>query len=158
MSFAYVLLLVFLIGLVAGLRSMTAPAVVCWGAHLGWLPLAGSSLGFLTHPVSLILFTIFALGELVADKLPFISSRTTPGPLFIRLILGATSGVALCLVAKLALPYGILLGALGAAVGAYGGYNYRRSIPADNRGAQFAAALLEDIIAVGGGFWIVSRF
>ena len=32
-------ILAFLIGVVAGLRSLTAPAVVSWGARLGWLPL-----------------------------------------------------------------------------------------------------------------------
>ncbi|MEX2296933.1 MAG: hypothetical protein WD715_05935 [Dongiaceae bacterium] len=29
----------FLIGLIAGLRTMTAPAAVSWAAYLGWLPL-----------------------------------------------------------------------------------------------------------------------
>ena len=30
------------IGIVAGLRSLTAPALVSWAAHLGWLDLHGS--------------------------------------------------------------------------------------------------------------------
>jgi uncharacterized membrane protein len=154
----YVFLLVFLIGVVAGLRSMTAPAVICWGAHLSWLSLAGSGFGFFAHPVTLILFTIFALGELVADKLPFVPGRTTPGPLLIRLISGAACGAALCIAAQSALLYGVLLGALGALVGSYGGFYYRRLVPANNRTMQFLAALLEDVVAVGGGFWIVSRF
>ena len=29
-----------LIGVVAGLRAMTAPAAVSWATRLGWLPLA----------------------------------------------------------------------------------------------------------------------
>lgn len=41
---AYVL--AFLIGVAAGLRSMTAPAVVSWAAQLGWLHLEGSGLAF----------------------------------------------------------------------------------------------------------------
>jgi uncharacterized membrane protein len=157
MSLAFILILIFFIGFVGGLRSMTAPAVVCWGAHFGWLPLTGSSVNFLAHPAALVIFTILAAGELIADKLPFIPSRTTPVPLIIRIILGATCGTALCVVAKLALGYGVLLGSLGAIVGAYGGYNYRRLIP-NSGAAQFLTALLEDIVAVGGGFWIVSRF
>ncbi|WP_425993766.1 hypothetical protein [Caulobacter sp. DWR1-3-2b1] len=32
-------LLALLIGVVAGLRAMTAPAAISWAAHLGWLPL-----------------------------------------------------------------------------------------------------------------------
>ena len=39
-----VLLLAFLIGVIAGLRSMTAPAVVAWGARLHWLKLQSSLL------------------------------------------------------------------------------------------------------------------
>ena len=31
-------LLALLIGVVAGLRAMTAPAAVSWAAYLGWLP------------------------------------------------------------------------------------------------------------------------
>ena len=40
MSAAFVLLLAFLIGFFGGLRSLTPPAIVAWGAHLGWLNLA----------------------------------------------------------------------------------------------------------------------
>ena len=34
--------LALLIGVVAGLRTMTAPAAVAWGSYLGWLPVAGT--------------------------------------------------------------------------------------------------------------------
>jgi hypothetical protein len=37
----------FSIGIIAGLRSLTAPAVVSWAARLGWLNLSGSWLSFL---------------------------------------------------------------------------------------------------------------
>lgn len=153
-----IFLLTFLIGVVAGLRSMTAPAAVSWGARLGWLALAGSPLGFFGYRAFLILFTICALGELIADKLPFVPSRTTPGPLIFRLISGAACGAALCVVAKSPLLYGVLLGAAGALLGSYGGYNYRRLFSAYPRAVQFFAAVLEDVVAVGCGFWTVSRF
>ena len=32
------------IGIVAGLRSLTAPAMVTWAARLGWINLTGSPL------------------------------------------------------------------------------------------------------------------
>jgi hypothetical protein len=35
------LLLVFLIGFLAGLRSLTPLAVIAWAAHLGWIQLPG---------------------------------------------------------------------------------------------------------------------
>ncbi len=42
MNSGFALLLVFGIGVVTGLRCMTAPAVVAWAAHLGWINLNGS--------------------------------------------------------------------------------------------------------------------
>ena len=92
-----ILLYAFLIGCVCGLRSMTAPAVVAWGAHLGWLHLDGSLLAFLGNKISLVVFSLFAIGELIADKLPFIPGRTQAGPLGVRILFGAICGAALCI-------------------------------------------------------------
>jgi hypothetical protein len=41
------IVLAFLIGFIAGLRSLTAPAVVSWAARLGWIHLGNSPLAFL---------------------------------------------------------------------------------------------------------------
>jgi uncharacterized membrane protein len=40
MSSGMMLLFALGIGVVAGLRAMTAPAVVAWAAYVGWLNLA----------------------------------------------------------------------------------------------------------------------
>jgi uncharacterized membrane protein len=45
-------LLALLIGVVAGLRTMTAPAAVSWAAHLGGLPLQGTPLAFMGATVT----------------------------------------------------------------------------------------------------------
>ena len=45
-------LLALLIGVVAGLRAMTAPAAVSWAAHLGWLDVSGTWLAFLGTAVT----------------------------------------------------------------------------------------------------------
>ena len=42
MTHVLVLLLALLIGVVAGLRALTAPAVVAWAAFLGWIDLHGT--------------------------------------------------------------------------------------------------------------------
>ncbi|MES0001520.1 hypothetical protein NKJ90_22405 [Mesorhizobium sp. M0051] len=41
-------ILALLIGVIAGLRAMTAPAAVAWGAWLGWLPVAGTWASFMS--------------------------------------------------------------------------------------------------------------
>lgn len=150
-----ILLYAFLIGCVCGLRSMTAPAVVAWGAHLGWLHLEGSLLAFLGNKISLVVFSLFAIGELIADKLPFIPGRTQAGPLGVRILFGAICGAALCISGAGSPLWGAILGALGGVSGAFAGYNYRhwfsRKVP------DLLLALFEDLVAVGGGFLIVSH-
>lgn len=75
-----------------------------------------------------------------------------------RIVLGALSASALCVAAERPLAYGMLLGVIGALVGAYAGYNYRRLTPAGRPVVQILAALAEGIVAVAGGICIVSRF
>jgi uncharacterized membrane protein len=72
--------LAFSIGIIAGLRSMTAPAAVAWAARLGRLRLEGTALAFLGSGVAAGLLTALALGELIAVKLPRTPSRIRPGP------------------------------------------------------------------------------
>ena len=151
-----VLLYAFLIGCVCGLRSMTAPAVVAWGSHQGWLHLEGSLFAFFANKISLVVFSLCAIGELIADKLPFIAGRTLAGPLGVRVIFGAMCGAALCISGAVSPIPGAILGALGGVAGAFAGYNYRRRLsPAV---PDLLLALLEDLAAVGGGFLIVSRW
>jgi uncharacterized membrane protein len=148
-------LFAFLIGGVCGLRSMTAPALIAWGARLGWLHLDGSFLAFFANKISVAVFSLFALGELVADKLPFIPARTQPGPLAVRVIFGALCGAALCFSAAASPVVGAILGALGGVAGAFLGFHYRRffspTVP------DFLLALLEDVVAVGGGLLLISH-
>lgn len=158
MSLTVILVLVFLIGVVCGLRSMMGLAVVCWGARLGWLQLDHSHLAFLHTTVALVIFTLFAAGELVADKTPKIPSRTTAGPLVVRMFSGGLCGAALAFAASLPLFEGVLLGVIGAVVGTFAGYYVRRSLTSSRRLPDLPVALVEDLIAVGLGLFVVSRF
>src|ERR1700680_5132098 len=87
--------LAFSIGVVAGLRSMTAPAVVAWAAHLGWINLHGSPLAFMGSAWAVGIFTIGALGEFVADKLPTTPARTEAVGLTARIVVGLLTGASL---------------------------------------------------------------
>src|SRR3981081_2427302 len=92
MNASEALLLAFLIGIVAGLRSLTAPAVVAWAAHRNWIDLHNTSLSFMGSTAALIIFILLALVELVADQLPSTPSRTKPPGLIARIVLGGLSG------------------------------------------------------------------
>ena len=68
-------LLALLIGIVAGLRAMTAPAAISWAAYLGLLDLSGSWLSFLASPWAVGILSVLALVEFVTDQLPSTPSR-----------------------------------------------------------------------------------
>jgi uncharacterized membrane protein len=148
-------LLAFAIGIVAGLRSMTAPAVVAWGASLGWLPLENTPLAFLGSPVARYVFLVLMLLELVADKLPFTPSRKQPGPFVGRLLTGGLSGAAVAAGMGQSLALGALAGGLGAVAGTVGGYRARTGLVAALRVPDYVVALAEDAAAVGGALLIV---
>src|SRR4030081_3781801 len=114
----------FLIGVIAGLRSMTAPAAVSWAARLGWLHLENTWLAFLGFAATPYIFTVLAIGELIADKLPKTPSRKAPGPFLGRIVTGALSGAALG-AASQGLAGGLVAGALGGIAGTLGGHEFR---------------------------------
>jgi uncharacterized membrane protein len=158
MNPSLVLALAFCIGVIAGLRALTAPAVVCWAAHLGWINLRGSPLAFMSTAIAVLLFTIFALVELTNDKLPKTPSRTTPVPLTVRAVTGALSGAALGIAGGQSPALSAVLGAIGAIAGAFAGYQVRHRIVTGLHLRDLPVALAEDLIAIGGGLLIVSRF
>jgi uncharacterized membrane protein len=59
------LLFCLLLGCLTGLRSLTAPAVVYWAGHLGWLNFVGTKLAFIDRPVTLVVLTLLAFIELI---------------------------------------------------------------------------------------------
>src|SRR5258708_23764123 len=85
----------FLIGVVVGLRSMTAPAAVSWGARLGWLHLENTWLAFLGFAATPYIFSVLAIGELIIDKLPNTPSRKAPMGFIARVVFGALCGAAI---------------------------------------------------------------
>ncbi len=145
----------FLIGVIAGLRAMTAPMAVSWAARLGWVHLENTWAAFLGAAITPYITSLLALGELINDKLPKTPSRKAPGSFGTRIAMGAFCGAALGS-ASGAMAGGLILGALGAVVGTLGGYEARmRATKATGNG--LVIALIEDAIAVGGAFWIVSQ-
>lgn len=158
MSPISVFALAFAIGVVAGLRSLTAPAVVSWGARLGWLRLEHTPLAFLGYPATAYILGFLALGELVGDTLPKTPSRKLPGPFIARIVLGALSGSALAAGGGRSALGGAVFGGLGGVAGTLGGYELRTRLVRALKVPDFVIALLEDAVAVGGGLFLVSRF
>jgi uncharacterized membrane protein len=155
MTHVLVLLLALLIGVVAGLRSVTALAVVAWAALLKWINLDGTWVSWLGHPVTVAVITVLAVLELIADKLPATPHRTAVVSFTARIILGAFAGAVI----GTAWGYtwgGLGAGVIGAVLGTLGGYEARTRLAAARDGHDLPIALLEDAIAVLGGFAIAA--
>ena len=90
-----ILALAFLIGVIAGLRALTAPAVVSWGAHTRWISLAGTPLAFLGSAITFGILALLALAEIGNDKRPTTPSRKIPPQFITRIVTGSFSGAAL---------------------------------------------------------------
>lgn len=145
--------LALLIGVIAGLRAMTAPAAVSWAARLGWLPLQDTPLAFLGYTATPYIFTALAIVELITDQLPKTPSRTVPMQFGARLVLGGLSGAAIG-AAHGGLAGGLIAGLIGAVIGTLGGARARAAM-ARAFGRDQPAALIEDAVAVVGAVLIV---
>lgn len=149
-----VYLLALLIGVIAGLRAMTAPAAVSWAAFLGWLPLDGTILAFLGSIWAVCILTLLALVELVTDQLPSTPSRKVPVQFGARMVSGALAGGAIGAGAGI-LAAGVVAGIVGAVIGTFVGHALRTQLAA-SFGRDLPAALIEDALAIGGAVLIVS--
>ena len=145
-------LLALLIGIVAGLRAMTAPAAVAWAAYLGVLDLGGTWLAFLGNVWARWILTALALVELVTDQLPSTPSRTVPVQFGTRIVTGALSGAGIG-AAGGSWFGGLLAGAVGAVLGTLGGHAFRARLAAAF-GSDRPAAFVEDAVAIGGALLI----
>jgi len=156
MNANYVFALALGIGIVAGLRSLTAPAMVSWAAYLGWLNLGGSPLAFMGSVAAAAIFSLLALVEFVGDVLPTTPSRTAAVPLIARILMGGLSGACLCVSAGQSLPAGAVLGGIGGVVGAFAGYQARSRLVRGLGVKDVFIAILEDLVAIGSAYLLVS--
>lgn len=148
-----VYLLALLIGIVAGLRAMTAPAAIAFAAHYGLLDLSGTFLSFLGHKWAPWILLVAAIGELITDQLPTTPSRKVPVQFGTRILMGAVTGGAIGVAAG-SLWIGAIIGAFGAVIGTLGGAAARGKLAA-SFGKDRPAALIEDVVAIGGAVLIV---
>jgi uncharacterized membrane protein len=141
-----IVVLALLIGFVAGLRAMMAPAAVAFAARFGHLALAGTPLAFMGYAWTPWIFGIAALGELVTDQLPSTPSRKIPVQFGTRIVTGALSGACIG-AAHDTLVVGLVAGAIGAVLGTLGGSAARTKMAAAF-GSDRPAALIEDVVAI----------
>jgi uncharacterized membrane protein len=153
MTQVIVIVLAVLIGVIAGLRALTAPAVVAWGAFLGWIDVDGKWSEWVAHPITVTVLTILLLVELVTDQLPKTPSRKTTAQFTTRLLTGAFAGAVIGSASHHSF-IGLGAGVIGAVLGTLGGAEARTRLVAATGGNDRPVAIGEDVVAVGGGFLV----
>jgi len=147
-----IIVFALLIGIVAGLRAFTAPAAVSLAVRYWHLGVAGTPFAFLGYRWTAWIFLAIAVAELIGDQLPATPSRKVPLQFGTRILMGALAGGA---IGGAALFYaGLAAGAAGAVIGTLGGAAARARLAAAFRNDR-PAALIEDIVAIGGAWLIV---
>ena len=137
------------IGAVSGLRSMSGPAIVSEAANRRIVPLGNTPLAWLASGNAARTAVLLAVGDLVADKLPFMPNRTDPPSLIWRAVSGAACGYAVCGRGRSRGErwMSAAVGGAAALAASYAGFEFRRR----SKLPPFVAAVLEDAVAIGSG-------
>ena len=145
------------LGVVAGMRSMSAPALLSRAAIRGDVGgLAGTYFApLLSSKVSYVLYAL-AAGEMVADKSGWIPGRISPPALLGRAASGALVGAALFVSGEHRGISGAAVGTLATIAAAYASY-YARSGAGEALGVpDQMLGHLEDGIVLFGGLRLLS--
>jgi uncharacterized membrane protein len=136
-----------IVGVIAGMRSMAAPALVSRLGAPGILPV---STGTVTAAL--------AIGEAIADKLPFMPSRTMPPSLITRAVSGGLSGASLTSSRRRSPFWGAVIGAAAAVGATYAAYEFRQRAGKRLNVPDFVVALAEDAVVAAAAACLLSRF
>ncbi len=138
--------MILVLGVVTGMRSMTAITALSWAAWLALVPEHGWAT-WIAHLVVAIIFTLCALGEYGVDTLPQTPRRTTLGPALVRVIVASLVGAMVATAIDEPVAGGVLFGSVGAVIGTWGGFFVRMTVARIFR-RDLPAALLESASAI----------
>lgn len=139
-----------LVGLAAGLRSMTPIGVLAAERNNASLRAGWKDWPILSSPAGRVMLQASTVGEMVMDKTPFVPPRTEPGPLAGRMMLGALAGTAIGTLGTTPVVKASALaaGVIGSLAGSYGGYAYRTGVAKATGLPDLPVALVEDVAAI----------
>jgi uncharacterized membrane protein len=145
-------------GVVAGMRSMSAPAFTSdYLVRQNSETLANSPFGLMGSTRAANVLKVAAMGELVFDKLPGVPARVSTGPLVARILSGALCGASLCTVEGKRVESGAIAGGLAAIGSAYAFYHLRREIGEGTNVPDAVLGLAEDAIVIGSALSVLHQ-
>jgi uncharacterized membrane protein len=136
------------LGFATGLRSQLPLALLSVAAGRGdFASNATGPLALLRTRAACIGFGTAAVGELIADKTPFVPNRIDPGPFAGRLVFGGLTGAVFARGEGASPPLGFALGTAAAGLGAVAGYRFRTTLDRETGLPDPIWAVAEDLIA-----------
>ena len=126
-----------LFGALTGMRSMSGAAALAHRRRGTWQRATA----------------VMAIGEMLADKTPFVGNRTDPLPLVGRAVMGAVVGGTIAHDERANVLIGGVLGATAAVIAAHLAYQVRRRVQLPGA----VAGLLEDALVFGVGAMFARR-
>lgn len=144
------------LGAIAGMRSMSAPALAAAYLREHQSAERSSVFRWLAKPAVANLLKVLAAGELAADKLPEIPARIAPPSLLGRAVSGALSGATVSHVHGESERSAAVVGAVAAVAAAFGAYYLRKEAVESLQVPDSLVALLEDTIVLVGGKQLLS--
>lgn len=135
------------LGALAGVRSAGAPAVLTWNLRRRGKPLVS---GWRVPQAVGAALPLLALGEVIADKLPFTPARTKAASLVARAFSGAFAGAATARKGESKVAPA-LLGSAAAAAATFGSYRLRKLGIDRSRRLGYAVAAAEDLLVLWAG-------
>jgi uncharacterized membrane protein len=140
------------LGVIAGMRSMAAPAVLGRLGRTRCLNQGCASI--LEKPAVAHTLLALSIGEFIVDKLPFMPKRTQTGNVIARMASGAICGAIFCSALKRSPVVGALTGASAAIGATYAFYELRHAASEQLGLPDPAVALAEDTVAACVGLTI----
>ncbi|TXK50259.1 DUF4126 family protein [Pontibacter qinzhouensis] len=142
-------------GAIAGMRAMSAPALISHQLHNKPSHLlADSPLRYLQNDWVATGLKVFAASELAGDKMPQASDRIILPSLLTRAASGALVGATVFATQKNKPLVGALVGAAAAIGATYASFYGRKALSAYL--PDTACGVIEDIITIGAG-WAIAR-
>ncbi len=144
------------LGVVAGMRSASAPAIASHilNRHRS-KKLADSHLGFVQSDTVAAISKVFAVGELIGDKLPYAPDRIAPAGLIFRCISGGLSGAAVSKAKGNNAILGAAIGSAAALASTFGSYFLRKTIVKKTEISDPVIGGCEDALVIVAGLAII---
>lgn len=146
------------LGVIAGMRSMTAPAAL--SHHLSHHPANGlghSKFRFLRSPIFSTASKLLAAGEMIGDKAPQMPDRIKPASLAVRAASGGMVGAAVFKYHTQKVWQGAVIGGAAAVASTFLSFYLRKRVGRQLNLTDKAVGVVEDVIAASSGAAIMNK-